>query len=164
MRERGLELVEAGVTTIDEINRVLSATPLTGVRLGDKRRVLIVDDDRITRMLVKLLLEREGYEVLEGENGQHAVEIAHREHPDLLITDLMMPGTDGYQAIAKIRRDISLATLPVMVLTAEDGPGIEERVLELGADDYLIKPFEPQILLSRVRAAFRRIDRGVAAA
>jgi DNA-binding response OmpR family regulator len=75
-----------------------------------------------------------------------------------------MPGTDGYQAIAKIRRDISLATLPVMVLTAEDGPGIEERVLELGADDYLIKPFEPQILLSRVRAAFRRIDRGVAAA
>ena len=64
-----------------------------------KRRVLIADDDRITRMLVRLLLERDGYEVLEGENGAQAVEIAHREHPDLLIIDLMMPEMDGYQAI-----------------------------------------------------------------
>jgi type IV pilus assembly protein PilB len=164
MRERGLALVEEGITSIDEINRVLAAEPVNANRTSDKRRVLIVDDDRITRMLVKLLLEREGYHVLEGENGEQGVEIAHRERPDLLITDLMMPDMDGYQAIERIRRDISLATLPVMVLTAEDGPGIEERVLELGADDYLIKPFEPQVLLSRVRAAFRRIDRVVAAA
>jgi DNA-binding response OmpR family regulator len=113
-------------------------------------------------MLVKLLLEREGYEVLEGENGQQAVEIAHREHPDLIIIDLMMPEMDGYQAIAKIRRDLSLSTLPVMVLTSEDGPGIEHRVLELGADDYVIKPFEAPVLLSRVRAAFRRLQRAAA--
>jgi two-component system response regulator TctD len=71
---------------------------------------------------------------------------------------------DGYEAIQRIRRDVSLATLPVMVLTAEDGPGIEHRVLEMGADDYMIKPFEPAVLLSRVRAAFRRMERSVAVA
>jgi CheY-like chemotaxis protein len=165
MRDRGLQLVGQGVTSIDEVNRVLAAELVTGTKvISDKRRVLIVEDDRITRMLIKLLLEREGYEVLEGENGQQGVEIANREHPDLLITDLLMPGMDGYEAIERIRRDLSLSTLPVMVLTAEDGPGIEERVLELGADDYLIKPFEPQILISRVKAMFRRIDRVVTAA
>lgn len=163
MRERALELVAQGLTSMDEVDRVLAADLVAGPAKSDKRRVLIVDDDRITRMLVKLLLEREGYEVLEGENGAQAVEIARREHPDLLIIDLMMPEMDGYEAIEKLRRDVSLATLPVMVLTAEDGPGIELRVLEMGADDYMIKPFEAEILLSRVRAAFRRQERAVAA-
>jgi len=163
MRERALALVADGVTSMDEINRVL-AEQTVAVRNTEKRRVLITDDDRITRMLVKLLLEKEGYEVLEGENGRQAVEIARRERPDLMIIDLLMPEMDGYQAIERIRRDVSMATLPVMVLTAEDGPGIEHRVLEMGADDYMIKPFEPTVLLSRVRAAFRRMVRSVAAA
>ena len=88
-----------------------------------------------------------------------AKRIGSRERPGILIVDLMMPGMDGYQVIESIRQDISLSTLPVMVLTAEEGPAIEERVLELGADDYLVKPFEPQVLLSRVRAAFRRLER-----
>jgi CheY-like chemotaxis protein len=164
MRERGLELIVEGVTSIEEITRVLAAEPITAAPYSGGKRVLVVDDDRITRMLVKLLLEKEGYEAIEGENGQQALEIAHRERLDLLIVDLMMPAMDGYQAIERIRRDISLSTLPVVVLTAEDGPGIEERVLDLGADDYLIKPFEPQVLLSRVRAAFRRIDHAIEAA
>jgi type IV pilus assembly protein PilB len=163
MRERALQLVAQGMTSIDEVDRVLATELPTGAAKSAKRRVLIADDDRITRMLVKLLLEREGYEVLEGENGAQAVEIARRERPDLLIIDLMMPEMDGYEAIEKLRRDVSLATLPVMVLTAEDGPGIELRVLEMGADDYMIKPFEAEILLSRVRAAFRRQERAVAA-
>ena len=163
MRERGLELVAEGITSIEEINRVLAAEPITASRHAGGKRVLVVDDDRITRMLVKLLLEKDGYVVLEGKNGHEALEIAHRERPDLLIVDLLMPEMDGYQAIETIRQDISLSTLPVMVLTAEDGPAIEERVLELGADDYLVKPFEPQVLLSRVRAAFRRIERAAVA-
>lgn len=165
MRERALEFVAEGLTSIAEVDRVLATEQVatTTAKNTGKRRILIADDDRITRMLVRLLLEREGYEVLEGENGAHAVELAHREHPDLLIIDLMMPELNGYQAIELIRRDVSLATLPVMVLTAEDGPGIELRVLEMGADDYMIKPFEADVLLSRVRAAFRRQDRAVAA-
>jgi DNA-binding response OmpR family regulator len=122
-----------------------------------------VDDDRITRMLVKLLIEKEGYEVLDGENGRQAIEIAVRERPDLLVMDLMMPDMDGYEAIARIRENVSLATLPIMVLTAENGPGIEERVLELGADDYVVKPFEAPVLISRVRAMFRRAARAMVA-
>jgi DNA-binding response OmpR family regulator len=119
--------------------------------------VLVTDDEPITRMLVKLLLEREHFDVLEAANGQDAVEIATRERPDLMIVDLNMPQMDGYEAIARLRRDITLATLPIVVLTSEDGPGIEHRVLELGADDYIIKPFDPAVLLSRVNAVFRRL-------
>jgi type IV pilus assembly protein PilB len=165
MRQRALELVVAGETSIEEVDRVLSSeTPVTpaAVRKAEKRRVLVVDDDRITRMLVKLLLEREGYEVLEGENGSQAIDIARREHPDLLVIDLMMPEVDGYQAIERIHKDLSLSSLPVMVLTAEAGAGIERRVLDLGADDYIVKPFEPAVLLARVSATFRRLDRAAA--
>jgi type IV pilus assembly protein PilB len=159
MRSRALDLVAEGVTSIEEVNRVLAADPMVAARNSNRRRVLVVEDDRITRMLTTLLLEREGYEVLEGENGSQAVEIARRDRPDLLLIDLLMPEMDGYQAIERIRRDVSLATLPIIVLTSEDGPGIEHRVLEMGADDYMIKPFEPPVLLSRVAAAFRRLER-----
>src|SRR5262249_21830197 len=79
------------------------------------------------------------------------------ERPDLVMIDLHMPEVDGYEAIARMRRDLTLATLPIVVLTAEEGPGVERRVLELGADDYLLKPFDPAVLLSRVHAVFRRI-------
>ncbi len=91
------------------------------------------------------------------------MELAHRERPDLIIIDLMMPKMDGYEAIQRIRRNLSLATVPVMVLTAEDGADIERRVLGMGADDYMVKPFEPEVLLSRVQAAFRRLDHTAAA-
>jgi DNA-binding response OmpR family regulator len=108
-------------------------------------------------MLVKLLLERENYEVLEATNGSQAVDIATRERPDLMIVDLNMPEMDGYEAITRLRRDMTLATLPIMVLTSEEGPGVERRVLELGADDYVLKPFDAAVLLSRVNGVFRRL-------
>ena len=71
--------------------------------------------------------------------------------------DLNMPEMDGYEAIGRLRSELSLATLPILVLTSEEGPGVERRVLELGADDYIIKPFDPEVLLSRVNAVFRRL-------
>jgi DNA-binding response OmpR family regulator len=156
MRDRALALVAAGTTSIEEVNRVLSDESSGKVKTGPTR-VLVTDDDPLTRMLVKLLLEREGFEVLEATNGRQAVEIATREKPDLLVIDLHMPEMDGYQAIAQLRRDLSMAMMPILVVTAEDGPGIEQRVLELGADDYIIKPFDPALLLSRVNAVFRRL-------
>jgi DNA-binding response OmpR family regulator len=106
---------------------------------------------------VKLLLEKQHYEVLEAGNGRDAVEIAAREHPDLVLCDLNMPEMDGYEAIARMRRDLSLALMPILVLTAEEGPAVEQRVLQLGADDYIVKPFDPEVLLSRVNAVFRRL-------
>jgi DNA-binding response OmpR family regulator len=119
--------------------------------------VLIADDEPITRMLVKFLLEKEKFEVLEAANGRDAVAIASREHPDLLLIDLNMPEMNGYDAIATLRKDLSMATLPIVVLTSEEGPGIERKVLELGADDYILKPFDPDVLVSRVNAVFRRL-------
>src|SRR5260221_169593 len=157
MRDRAMQLVAAGVTSLDEVNRVLTGDDTARSVLHDRPRVLVVDDDTITRMLVKLLLEREKYEVLEATNGRDAVEIATRERPDLLLIDLNMPEMDGYEAIGNLRKDLSLAMLPIVVLTSEEGPGIERRVLELGADDYMLKPFDPDVLLSRVNAVFRRL-------
>ena len=121
-------------------------------------RILVTDDDLITRMWVKLLLEREAFEVLEANNGDQAIEIAVRERPDLLLIDLNMPVMDGFEAIHFLRRDPSLAKLPIIVLTAEDGDSIERRVLELGANDYMVKPFEPGVLLARVKAVFGRLN------
>ena len=158
MRDHALRLVAAGVTSIEEVNRVLAedveGTPVT---TRTRPRVLIADDEPITRMLVKLLLEREKFDVVEAANGKIAVEMATRDRPDLMIVDLNMPEMDGYETIGWLRRDITMTTLPIMVLTSEEGPGVERRVLELGADDYIIKPFDPAVLLSRVNGVFRRL-------
>ena len=126
-------------------------------------RVLIAEDEPITRLLVKVLLERERYEVLVATNGQEALDIAAKERPNLVLIDLMMPVMDGYEAIGRLRREFPMSALPIIVLTAEDGNSVERRVLELGADDYIIKPFEPDILMSRVNAVFRRLNLVVAA-
>ncbi len=156
LQEQAVRLVGLGITSVEEVQRVLSTDDAKSQ--GKARlqpRVLVADDEPITRMLVKLLLEQDGFEVLEASNGRQAVDIAVRERPDLLMIDLHMPTMDGYEAITQLRRDFTLSTLPIVVLTAEEGPGVEERVLELGADDYLLKPFDPAVLRSRVHAVFR---------
>lgn len=132
--------------------------PAAPVAARKRSRVLVTDDEPITRMLVKLLLEREHYDVLEATNGDQAVEIALRERPNLLLIDLNMPVMDGYQAIHFLRKTLPMSTLPIIVLTAEDGQSIERRVLELGANDYIIKPFDPGVLLARVSGVFGRMQ------
>jgi CheY-like chemotaxis protein len=111
--------------------RVLAApAEEAGPETPPRLRILVTDDDTITRMWIKLLLEREQFVVLEAVNGDQAIEIAVRERPDLLISDLNMPVMDGFEAIHFLRRDPTMATLPIIVLTAEDGDSIERRVLE----------------------------------
>ena len=163
MRQQALALVANGVTSLAEIDRVLAADEKETAPVRTERRVLVCDDEPITRMLVKLLLEREQYVVLEASTGREALDIARRERPDLLLMDLNMPEMDGYEAIAHIRRELTLTTMPIVVLTSEEGPGVERRVLDLGADDYIIKPFDAPVLLSRVQAVFRRLSAAVAA-
>ena len=133
------------------------APAATVAKTQGKSRVLIVDDEPITRMLVKLLLERDNFTVFEAQNGDEAIAIAARENPDLVLLDLNMPVMDGYEAIHHLRHNPSLARLPIIVLTSEDGPTVERRVLAMGADDYMIKPFEAAILLARVHAVFGRL-------
>jgi CheY-like chemotaxis protein len=157
LQDAAMRLVDDGITSLDEVNRVLAqeeareATPS-----GTRKRVLIVDDDRMIRMLVRMLLQRAGYEVLEAENGREAIDMTLTHRPDLLITDLLMPDVDGYQTLTALRAEGSCALLPVIVLTAETGPEVEQTVLSLGADDYLVKPFDADVLLNRVNGVFVR--------
>lgn len=118
--------------------------------------VLIVDDEATTRTLVRLLLERDGYRVLEAFNGKHALDIAASNDVDLFVMDLLMPELDGYGAILALRHQERHAGTPIVVVTTEEGPIVEKQVLDLGADDYILKPFEPTNLTSRIKAAFRR--------
>ena len=118
--------------------------------------VLIVDDEATTRTLVRLLLERDGYRVLEAFNGKHALDIAAANDVDLFVMDLLMPELDGYGAILALRHQERHAATPIVVVTTEEGPVVEKQVLDLGADDYILKPFEPTNLTCRIKAAFRR--------
>jgi DNA-binding response OmpR family regulator len=122
-----------------------------------RHKVLVTDDEPTTRMLVKLLLEREQFDVVEATCGEEGIEVAVRERPDVVLMDLNMPGIDGFEAIRRLRRQMVFSTLPIIVLTAEEGPDVQRRVLELGADDYIVKPFQPADLVARVQAVFRRV-------
>ena len=116
-------------------------------------KILVVDDEKLLVKGIKFNLENDGYEVVTGCDGMEAVELAASETPDLIVLDLMMPRLDGLEACTKIRE---FSQVPIIMLTAKGE--IEDRIigLELGADDYLIKPFSPRELVARVRALFRR--------
>lgn len=178
MRQRALQLVAEGVTSIEEVNRVFSdhheegasarpaaqaepaPQPAAAAAPAGKRKVLIADDDRMTRLILRMMLEKEGLAVLEADNGATGMETARRERPDLIMVDLQMPDMDGFQFIEITRGDDKLMGVPVIVLTSDNSSEVEAKVLEMGADDYVSKPFEPEVLISRVRAAFRRAARG----
>ena len=141
----------------DAADRSESAARGSDARTSSARRsVLIVDDEMTTRTLVRLLLERDGYQVIEATNGRHALALAAAENVDLVVMDLLMPELDGYGAIFELRRQERHRATPIVVVTTEEGPVVEKQVLELGADDYILKPFEPTVLTSRIKAAFRR--------
>jgi DNA-binding response OmpR family regulator len=115
--------------------------------------VLVVDDEPIVREVVVRYLEREGYRTLEAANGDRARELVERESPQLVVLDLMLPGTDGLALCRWIR---SRSDLPVIMLTARGEEADRIVGLELGADDYVTKPFSPRELAARVRTVLRR--------
>jgi len=119
-------------------------------------RILVVEDERDIAALVAYHLAREGYRVRTAASGLEALEDVARERPDLVVLDLMLPGLSGYDVLAELRRRPELAALPVVVLTARREEADRIRGLELGADDYVTKPFSPQELVLRVAAVLRR--------
>ena len=123
-------------------------------------RILVVDDDREIVRLVKSYLERAGYNVLSAYNGEGALHILRREHPDLLVLDLMLPDRDGWDLTRLIRSDKTLADIPIIMLTARVDDSDKIVGLEIGADDYITKPFNPREVVARVRALLRRSQRG----
>lgn len=125
-----------------------------------KYRILIADDRASSRELLRIVLERAGYEVLEAEDGNQAVERAVGGNPDLILLDLQMPGLDGYGVLAKLRSDSRFADLPVLALTASAMRGDRERILAAGFTDYLSKPAGPELLRETVFKILLRTDTG----
>ena len=123
-------------------------------------RILVVEDERDIAALVAYHLTKEGYRVRTAEGGLEALEAAGNERPDIVLLDLMLPGYSGYEVLAEMRRRPELAEIPVVVLTARRDEADRVRGLELGADDYVTKPFSVKELLARAEALLRRTHRG----
>jgi len=118
------------------------------------KRVLVVDDDVKTVELVKLYLNRDGYRVLTAYDGVEALRLARDSHPDLIVLDLMLPGIDGLEVCRILRAE---SDVPIIMLTAKTTDQDKLVGLDLGADDYVTKPFSPRELAARVRAVLRRL-------
>jgi len=119
-------------------------------------RVLIVEDEPDIRELVVHHLKREGYQVSAAASGEEALRQVREAPPDLVLLDLMMPAMNGLEVCRRLRQDPATATLPIVMLTAK-GDEVDRVIgLEIGADDYVVKPFSPKELLARVRAVLRR--------
>ena len=118
-------------------------------------KVLIVDDDEHIVELIKLYMDKEGFDTVTANNGKKAVELFKSEAPAIVILDVMMPEMDGWQVCREIRR---VSNIPIIMLTAKGETFDKVLGLELGADDYMVKPFEPKELLARVKAVLRRSD------
>jgi DNA-binding response OmpR family regulator len=122
-----------------------------------KERVLVVDDEANIIDLVRLYLEREGFRVESAADGLEALEKIRGKEPDLVVLDVMLPELDGFEVCRETR---SFSEVPIIMLTARDEDFDKIVGLELGADDYLTKPFNPRELVARVKAILRRVDRG----
>ena len=121
--------------------------------MAEKQKILIVDDDENIAELISLYLSKECFETRMVYNGEDALAQFHRFKPDLILLDLMLPGIDGYHVCREIRRESST---PIIMLSAKGEVFDKVLGLELGADDYMIKPFDSKELVARVRAVLRR--------
>src|SRR5512133_848489 len=123
------------------------------------RVVLVVDDEERMAHFVRLNLEQDGFHVVEAYRGLDAIQKMRDSMPDLILLDIMMPDIDGFEALQMIRE---FSSVPVIMLTAKGEEEDKVRGLELGADDYITKPFSPRELTSRVKAVMRRAEMGTA--
>src|SRR5262245_17004625 len=120
-------------------------------------RVLVVDDEKDILELVRYHAQKEGFECLPARDGATALRLAREHRPDVVILDLMLPGLDGLEVCRQLRQDPATRRLPIIMLTAKAEEVDRVVGLELGADDYVVKPFSPRELMARVRAVLRRV-------
>ena len=118
-------------------------------------KILIADDDKNIVELLRLYIEKEGYTTVTALNGREAIATFNREKPDLVVLDIMMPEVDGWQVCKEIRKS---SEIPIIMLTAKGETFDKVLGLELGADDYVVKPFETKELMARIKAVLRRYD------
>lgn len=123
--------------------------------MSSKTKLFVIDDDVNICELIRLYLEKEGYQVILAHTGDRAIKTFEDEAPSLVILDIMLPGMDGWRVCKEIRR---ISDIPIIMLTAKGETFDKVLGLELGADDYIVKPFEPKELVARVKAVLRRYD------
>ena len=155
----GLEWVQQGRTTLVEVERVLGQTLDAEAEEKSKGppRILLVDDDEDARKLTRALLERDGYEVFESDDGHKAIDLLKADQEfNLVILDLAMPGLNGRAVLQQVRGSVETASLPVLIRTGTGSDVIEAELLEAGADDYVEKSVDADRFLARVHAVLRR--------
>lgn len=162
MDDRILELIkkDSNISNL-EMSRILGITENeieSRIRnFSDTRpKILIIDDDMDSLLPLKRSLERENYRVVEAYNGQEGLLKAKAEIPDVILLDLMMPGMDGYEVCSRMKKVMAFKNIQIIMLTAKDDVGDKVRGLELGADDYVTKPFNLNELKARIKSALRR--------
>jgi phosphate regulon transcriptional regulator PhoB len=128
----------------------------TAAATAERRKVLVIEDERDIRELVRVNLEAEGFSVLEAGDGELGLALVKRERPAAVILDLMLPGLGGLEVCRRIRAEEVTSRMPVVVLTARSAEADKVVGLEIGADDYVTKPFSPRELTARVKALLRR--------
>ncbi len=179
--EDGINKSAMGMTTLEEVLRAVSSeeeqgekkekpewAPETleirevpGRQPGERApRLLLVEDSPTIVTVVKYFLELEGYEVKTAKDGLEGLELAWKEPFDLIVSDLNMPGMDGMQLLTKLRGDPKTKDIALLLLTSDDNPETEARMLELGADDFVLKPVEPRRLAARIKALLARKRKG----
>ena len=123
-----------------------------------KKTILVVDDEESIMDLLVFNLEKEGYNTLKAYDGVTAVEMAVREKPDLILLDVMIPKLDGISVCKKIRYYLNISTMPILMVSAKDSESDKIVGLEMGADDYITKPFQIRELMARIKANLRKAD------
>lgn len=124
----------------------------------DKKTILIVDDEKNIRDLLVFNLQNEGYNTLEAQDGIQAVDIALKENPDLILLDVMLPKLDGKSVCKKLRYSLNLSNIPILMISAKDTETDKIVGLEIGADDYITKPFQIREVIARVKANLRKSE------
>jgi len=131
------------------------ANPLNTPTTAGKPLILIADDRPSSRELLRTVLERAGYDVIEAEDGEQALAQARNRHPSLILLDLQMPRLDGFQVLQQLQEDPAFAAVPVLALTASAMRGDREKILAAGFTDYLAKPAGPEVLRETVARLLR---------
>lgn len=170
--EDGLWHLSRGDTSLDELSphvtlnegEIVDTEKRVSLASKTHRRILVADDDPVIRTILQTILSTAGFEVIEAADGREALLQAAQQAPDLMVVDLHMPHADGFEVIKGIRGVVGLSGLPIIVLSNDTDDASQFQAIELGADDYLIKPIKPAMVLARINAVLRRAGRSEPAA
>ncbi len=124
------------------------------------KKILIAEDSPTILAIVKNILEQEGYSVITATDGQEALTKAKKESPDLIILDLMLPKIDGYKVCGMLKFDKNFSKIPIIILTARAGEEDKKMAADVKADEYIVKPFEPEVFLPKVKKLLKEDSNG----